>query len=228
MLKFLLLLFIFYQPICSVEIQVLEHLKALQEQIEQPISTCLKKLTAQFEIIVSNFTNYQYETSEMIESHTQSISSHLDSIGNIFIDFGIDIDPCEEIIQEQIEEILKSSNEELTKVLLYGFLAGRRVVSDAKNILTIVQNKTIEIKLTVENCMSEFDSEDCLIEALTRIIVMQYTLPEMVESVRQLHEEQMGLIEDDVISNLEKIIYRVTNSYRDVMNDFVVCMQKYL
>ncbi|EFA02412.1 uncharacterized protein LOC103312668 [Tribolium castaneum] len=228
MLKFLLLLVIFDQAVCSVEVEVLEHLKTLQDQIDQPISACLKKLTTQFEMMAANFTNYQSETSEIIDSHTQSISSHLDSIRGIFTDFGIDIIPCEEIIQDDIDQIFRSSSEEVTRVLLFGFLTGRRVVSDAKNMFTLVQNKTVEIRLSVEDCMSMLSSDGCLIEVLSRIILLQYTLPEMIESVVELHEEQMLLIEEDVISGLEKIIYRVTNSYRDVMNDFVVCTLKYL
>lgn len=112
-------------------------------------------------------------------------------------------------------------------VLVRGYLTGKRVISDATNIFSRVRNKTLEMRQEVDNCLSLFDTHNCLIEALTRIIVMQYSLPKLIESVGEFHDEIMSLIESDVLSGMEKITFRASNSYRDIMNDFVVCVLKF-
>jgi hypothetical protein len=100
---------------------------------------------------------------------------------------------------------------------------GQKVISNVREVFMMAQNKTVEIKLEVQNCLSLLDDTDCLMEALGKIHLLQHILPLVIDSAEQQHQMQLAAVEDDVIGALEKIVSKALNIYVELLDDFLIC-----
>ena len=109
-------------------------------------------------------------------------------------------------------------------VVLDGITKAQRIISEAKNVFMAAQNRTLAVKLKIQNCMLLVDSTECLFEALGMTVLLERTLPKIIAVVGQQHEIQLTLLEDEIVADLEKIVVQVFDSHVELLDEFLVCV----
>ncbi|XP_068906119.1 uncharacterized protein [Tenebrio molitor] len=207
----------------SVEITVVQRLNLLEDDVYFPINLHLSSLTRLFETLITNFTNYDFDANGIIETHLENIQEDVDTISEALAEYQIDMKNCLENLAENLDQTRRRSAEEIKDEIVKGVEMGQKVISNVREVFMMAQNKTVEIKLEVQNCLSLLDDTDCLMEALGKIHLLQHILPLVIDSAEQQHQMQLAAVEDDVIGALEKIVSKALNIYVELLDDFLIC-----
>ncbi|KAJ3630189.1 hypothetical protein MTP99_011396 [Tenebrio molitor] len=207
----------------SVEITVVQRLNLLEDDVYFPINLHLSSLTRLFETLITNFTNYDFDANGIIETHLENVQEDVDTISQALEEYQIDMTDCLENLAENLDQTRRRSAEEIKDEIVKGVEMGQKVISNVREVFMMAQNKTVEIKLEVQNCLSLLDDTDCLMEALGKIHLLQHILPLVIDSAEQQHQMQLAAVEDDVIGALEKIVSKALNIYVELLDDFLIC-----
>jgi hypothetical protein len=207
----------------SVEITVVQRLNLLEDDVYFPINLHLSSLTRLFETLITNFTNYDFDANGIIETHLENIQEDVDTISEALAEYQIDMKNCLENLAENLDQTRRRSAEEIKDEIVKGVEMGQKVISNVREVFMMAQNKTVEIKLEVQNCLSLLDDTDCLMETLGKIHLLQHILPLVIDSAEQQHQMQLAAVEDDVIGALEKIVSKALNIYVELLDDFLIC-----
>jgi hypothetical protein len=206
-----------------VEITVVQRLNLLEDDVYFPINLHLSSLTRLFETLITNFTNYDFDANGIIETHLENVQEDVDTISQALEEYQIDMTDCLENLAENLDQTRRRSAEEIKDEIVKGVEMGQKVISNVREVFMMAQNKTVEIKLEVQNCLSLLDDTDCLMEALGKIHLLQHILPLVIDSAEQQHQMQLAAVEDDVIGALEKIVSKALNIYVELLDDFLIC-----
>lgn len=205
----------------SVESLVLQKAEDLKFAVSALTNYHLSALTLQLELVRENFTNYQEEAFDLIDSQIENILENIEQVSD---QAEHNVDECETHVTENLLQRKKHNKELVIDVLLEGTKKSLNIIWEAKAVFSQADNRTLEIKREIENCLTLLDVESCLVTAFNKIIFLENTLSAIVTIAGKTHQDQMTATESYAVIELEKIFYKTVDATIDILDDFLICV----
>lgn len=172
-------------------------------------------------MVSSNFTNYQEEASDLIDSQIENILKTIERVTGQTED---NVDECEANVAENLQQLKKQNNELVIDVMLEKMKKLKHIFWEARAVFSEAQNRTLEVKREVENCLTLMDVGSCLVTAFNKMLRLENTLSEIVGITAEEHQNQITATENYAVIELEKIFYKTVDATLDILDDFLICV----
>ncbi|KYB27972.1 hypothetical protein TcasGA2_TC032820 [Tribolium castaneum] len=213
--------------ISSLELKLIatlkNDLKILENTIRSSLSSSLDLVEKQLEELGEKSSDVANEAISLLEEHSLDIAENVHLYVRAFSDNEYNVSGCYEGLDDAIKSIHEKGTSKIRASVNKILAQDNQVIISVIPVLTNVQNKTVEIKKILQNCIFESDSK-CVYALLGEISNYRHIVPSILETVVNRLQMHVKILESQIVTEVQRIVNGVVGAYTDILFNFLQCI----